>query len=87
MSTIDGKRFDRVGSKTADGLTRVMILHPIACGLAFIAFLLALGAGVFGSVLSAAVAGLAWLLTLIAMAVDFSLFGVCLSSSCLAPAR
>ena len=76
MAAVDGKRFDRAGASSADGLTRVMILHPIACVLAFIAFLLALGAGVFGSVLSAAVAGLAWLLTLIVMAVDFSLFGV-----------
>lgn len=77
MAAIDGKRFDRKASSSADGLTRVMILHPIACGLAFIAFLLALGAGVFGSLLSAMVAGLAWILTLIVMAVDFSLFGVC----------
>ena len=77
MAAIDGKRFDQAGARSADGLTRVMILHPIACGLAFIAFLLALGAGVFGSLLSALVAGAAWLLTLIAMAVDFALFGVC----------
>lgn len=77
MAAIDGKRFDRTASGSADGLTRVMILHPIACGLAFIAFLLALGAGVFGSLLSAMVAGVAWIITLIVMAIDFSLFGVC----------
>ena len=53
-----------------------MILHPIACGIAFIAFLLSLGAGVIGSVLGALVAFIAWVLTLVVMAVDFTLFGV-----------
>ncbi len=76
MATIDGTKFNRASAGSADGLTNAMILHPIACGLAFIAFLLALGAGVFGSVLSAMVAGLAWIITLIVMAIDFSLFGV-----------
>ena len=61
-----------------DGLTRAMILHPIACGLAFIAFLTSLGAGVIGSILGAMIAAVAWLVTLIVMAIDFTLFGVCL---------
>ncbi|KAL1836048.1 hypothetical protein VTJ49DRAFT_5633 [Mycothermus thermophilus] len=34
--------------KTTDGLTRGMILHPIACGLCFLAFLLCLYAGTAG---------------------------------------
>ena len=80
MAQIDGTGFSRTASASADGLTRVMILHPIACGLAFIAFLLSLGAGVVGSVLGAVVAAIAWVITLVAMAVDFTLFGVSQSS-------
>ena len=76
MAQVDGKGFDQTGSATADGLTNVMILHPIACGVSFIAFLISLGAGVVGSLLGAAVAALAWLITLVVMAIDFTLFGV-----------
>ena len=53
-----------------------MVLRPIACAVAFIAFALSCGAGVVGSLLGAIVAALAWILTLVVMAVDFSLFGV-----------
>lgn len=76
MSQIDGTGFSRAASASADGLTHAMILHPIACGVAFIAFLLSVGAGVVGSLLGALVAGLAWILTLVVMAIDFTLFGV-----------
>ena len=44
--------------------------------IAFIAFFLSLGAGVLGSLLGAAVAGLAFTLTLVAVILDFILFGV-----------
>lgn len=73
---IDGKGFNQAAADTADALTRVMILHPIACGLAFIAFCFSCGAGVVGSVLGFAVGALAWLLTLVAMVVDFIAFGI-----------
>jgi hypothetical protein len=76
MSAVDGTEFSRAAANTVDGLTRAMILHPIACALAFIAFALSCGAGVVGSLLGAFVAALAWALTLIVMAIDFSLFGV-----------
>ena len=76
MSAIDGTPFSKAASDTVDGLTRVMVLHPIACAVAFIAFALSCGAGVVGSLLGAMVAALAWVLTLVVMAVDFSLFGV-----------
>ncbi|MCJ1364258.1 hypothetical protein MMC16_003367 [Acarospora aff. strigata] len=76
MAAIDGSRFDRAASGNADRLTNLMILHPIACGLAFLAFQLALGAGVFVSTLSALIAGLAWIVTLVVMAIDFALFGI-----------
>jgi len=77
MAEIEGTGFSQSASASADGLTYVMILHPIACGIAFIAFLLSLGAGVVGSLLGALVAGLAFILTLIVMATDFACFGVC----------
>ena len=80
IASIDGTPFSKSASDTVDGLTRAMILHPIACALAFIAFALSCGAGVVGSLLGAAVAALAWILTLVVMAIDFSLFGVRLFS-------
>lgn len=79
MAAIEGTGFGETASASADGLTYVMILHPIACGIAFIAFLLSLGAGVVGSLLGALVAALAFILTLIVMATDFACFGVCSS--------
>lgn len=58
-------------AKTANGLTRVMVLHPVACGLSFIAFLLALGAGVLGSFLASMVALLSFIVTLVVLVTDF----------------
>ncbi|KAK5019808.1 hypothetical protein BJ546DRAFT_598506 [Cryomyces antarcticus] len=76
MAEIDHQPTSSVAHATAAGLTRAMILHPIACGLAFLAFFLSLGAGVIGSLTGALVAFVAWVLTLAVMAIDFSLFGV-----------
>jgi len=72
-SSISG--FSAISNGTNDDLTQAMVLHPIACGLAFIAFLLAIGAGFCGSLLASLVGLLAWLLALIAMAIDFQYFG------------
>jgi hypothetical protein len=76
MATIDKTSFNTASKDTTKALTRVMILHPIACGLAFIAFLLALGAGFCGAIFAAATAMVAWLVTLVVMACDFALFGI-----------
>jgi len=76
MSEIDGTGFSTAKSDTADGLTNAMVLHPVACGLAFIAFLLALGAGVVGAIFASMVAAVAWIVTLVVMAIDFALFGI-----------
>lgn len=76
MAEIDGEDLSNISEGTTAALTRVMILHPIACGFAFIAFLLACGSGIVGSFAGAMVALLAWILTLVALAVDFSLFGI-----------
>jgi len=76
MASIDGTGFSTVSGDTAKGLTRVMILHPVACGVAFIAFLLAIGAGFFGSLLAAVFAAIAWIITLVVMVTDFVSFGI-----------
>jgi len=76
MSSIDSTTFDKAATDTTKALTRVMILHPIACGLAFIAFLLALGAGVCGAIFASMVAAVAWIVTLVVMVTDFVAFGI-----------
>jgi len=76
MSQIDQTTFTTAATDTSKALTRVMILHPIACGVAFIAFLLALGSGVCGAIFAAMVAAVAWLITLVVMVTDFVLFGI-----------
>ena len=76
MSQIDGTTFSTAATDSSKALTRVMILHPIACGVAFIAFLLALGSGFCGAILAAMVAAVAWLITLVVMVTDFVLFGI-----------
>ncbi|TKA79456.1 hypothetical protein B0A55_04220 [Friedmanniomyces simplex] len=76
MARIDHIPFSEMAAGTSDSLTRVMILHPIACALAFIAFLCSLGSGIIGSLVGAFVAFAAWILVLVSIAVDFSLFGI-----------
>ncbi|KAI1401898.1 pali-domain-containing protein [Hypoxylon fuscum] len=68
--------FSDYAADTAKGLTHVMILHPIATGLAFIAFLLALGAGVVGSLLASLVALLTFIVTLVVLITDFVSFSI-----------
>ncbi|WVQ82828.1 hypothetical protein IAT38_004960 [Cryptococcus sp. DSM 104549] len=63
-------------NKTLEGLTKALILHPIATGLAFIAFLIALCSDHLGFLFSAFIALLAFLASLAAMAIDFALFTV-----------
>jgi len=61
---------------TANSLTKVMVLHAVAAGTTFIAFLLALGAGVVGSLLAALVAVLTFLITLVVLVTDFVSFAL-----------
>lgn len=75
MKTIDGTVFGKAAADSVDGLTNVMILHPIACAIAFLACPLSMGAGVIGSIFGALVAFVAWALTVAVMAIDFTLFG------------
>jgi len=76
MNEIDGTSFSNAAKDTVDHLTDVMILHPIACGLAFIAFLTALGAGMIGGLFASLIAAVTWLITLVVMVIDFVLFGI-----------
>jgi len=75
MDSIDSTHFTTAAEDTTKALTRVMILHPIVCGLAFIAFLLALGSGVCGALLASLISGLTWVLTVVVMATDFVWIG------------
>lgn len=76
MAEIDKTTFSTTSEDTSKALTRVMILHPIACGLAFIAFLFALGAGFCGALMAAVVAGITWVITLVVLVTDFVLFDI-----------
>ncbi|KAI2467407.1 pali-domain-containing protein [Annulohypoxylon bovei var. microspora] len=73
---VTGLSFSDAATDSAKALTRVMILHPIATGLVFIAFLFAAGAGVVGSFLGSLVALLAFLVTLVALICDFVAFAI-----------
>ncbi|EHK26718.1 uncharacterized protein TRIVIDRAFT_86324 [Trichoderma virens Gv29-8] len=57
-------------------LTRVLILHPIAAGLTFLAFLLCLGTSFLGSFVASLFSALAFIATVIAMACDFAGFEI-----------
>jgi len=75
MSQIDGTSFSRIGTDSADSLTNVFVLHPVACGLAFIAAICALG-GAIGGLIGSIIAIIAWIITLVVMVIDFVVFGI-----------
>jgi hypothetical protein len=56
---------------TARALTKVMVLHPIATGLAFISFFLSLGAGVVGSFLASLGSLITFIVILVVLITDF----------------
>lgn len=72
----DQTQFSDYAEDTTRGLTKALVLNPIACGLNFIAFLLALGSGFVGSLLASLVAGVAFLVTLVALIIEFALFSI-----------
>jgi len=76
MSDSEGTDFSDYARDTTRTLTKVMILHPIATGIVFIAFILSLGAGVVGSFLAALVALLAFIVTVVVLITDFVLFSI-----------
>lgn len=76
MAKVEGTSFSTASRDVTHGLTKVMVLHPVAAGLAFIAFLLALGAGLFGSLLAACTSLLAFVVTVVSLICDFVLFSI-----------
>ncbi|KAG6003386.1 hypothetical protein E4U21_002061 [Claviceps maximensis] len=77
MHSLDGTTFGTSSADTAKGLTRVMVLHPVALGLCFIAvLLLCISAGVLGSLLASLVSLAAFVVTLVAMICDFIAFSI-----------
>ncbi|KAM4063932.1 SUR7/PalI family protein [Hirsutella rhossiliensis] len=76
ISDIDDTDFGTAAENTSKGLTRVMILHPIAAALCFIAFLLCLGTGIVGSLGAVFFALVSFIVTIVAMACDFAAFSI-----------
>lgn len=76
MEGVDNTDFNGAQINTSKALTRVMVLHPVACALAFIAFLFAAGSGFCGAIFGAVTATVAWIVTIVVMATDFVLFGI-----------
>ncbi|KAI5860066.1 pali-domain-containing protein [Durotheca rogersii] len=74
--TVRNVEFSDYAADTSRGLTRAMILHPIATGLAFIAFLLAIGAGFVGSLLASLCSLLTFAVTLVVLVCDFVALGL-----------
>lgn len=81
MEEIDHTTFSRASSDSADALTNAFVLHPVACGLAFVAGICALG-GVIGGAIGTMIAAVAWIITLVVMAIDFAAFGVSCNFDC-----
>jgi len=80
VTNLEGTTYSQYATSTTDALTKVMILHPIATGLVFIAFVLALSAGVLGSLLASLVSALAFIVTVVVLICDFVLFSIIKSS-------
>jgi hypothetical protein len=76
MERVDHSNFNSISGGTSDAFTRIMVLHPIACGVTFIAFLVSIAGGLVGSLAGALTAFVAWILTIVVLATDFTLFGV-----------
>ncbi|OBT81115.1 hypothetical protein VE02_10305 [Pseudogymnoascus sp. 03VT05] len=76
LDSLNAGNYGSASKNTADALTRVMVLHPVACGLAFLAFLASLGASIFGSLCAALISSVAWLVTLVVLITDFVAWGI-----------
>lgn len=67
-------RLDNWAAATVNGLTNVMVLHPVTAGLAFITFILSLTSGVFGGILSMLATLFTFIVALVVVVCDFVLF-------------
>ncbi|PWN27067.1 pali-domain-containing protein, partial [Jaminaea rosea] len=70
---------NQLSSSVLHGLSYTLVLHPVACGLSAVAFLLGIlqhCTGFATAFLTSMVAGFATTVTLIALALDFALFTI-----------
>jgi hypothetical protein len=72
---IDGINIGSTAERTMRHLSHAIILHPIAAGVSFIAFLLSLKTG-FLNLITTLVAVLAFILAIINLAIDFACFSI-----------
>jgi len=63
-------------NSSADRASKALILHPIACGIAFIAQIVALASVQFGFLFASLIVFLAFLVSLVCMVLDFAIFGI-----------
>ncbi|KAI1186161.1 pali-domain-containing protein [Nemania serpens] len=74
--SVNDVSFSTYAHDTARSLTKVMVLHPVATGLAFISFALSLGAGFVGSFLAALGAFITFVVVLVVVVTDFVSFAI-----------
>lgn len=72
-SQFAGANYDNAA---VDRASSALILHPIAAGIAFLAQIIALASNQFGFLCASLFVFLAFLVSLVCMALDFALFGV-----------
>lgn len=53
-----------------------VVLHPVASAVAFIAAFIAMAAGFAGSLIGGCIAFLAWIFSVVAVGIDFTVFGI-----------
>ncbi|KAH7026022.1 SUR7/PalI family-domain-containing protein [Microdochium trichocladiopsis] len=75
-NVVDGNddRLEEWAAATANGLTNVMVLHPVTAGLAFISFVLSLTSGMFGGILAMLATLFTFIVALVVVVCDFVLF-------------
>ena len=77
VTSVTGARLDHQWTNdTVNNLTKVLVLHPVAAGIAFFAFLVTLCADRLGFICAAFIAFLAFVVSLVAMIFDFVVFGI-----------
>ena len=76
MQAADNTQFNTVAHSTVDGLTNALVLIPVAAAIGFLAFLIAILPTWVSSLIASIVAILAFIVSLVAMAINFSIWGV-----------
>jgi len=72
VSAVTGASYS---SSSLKHLTSALVLHPVATGLTFIAFFIALLAHRIGFIFASFIAALAWVVTAVLLIIDFAIFG------------